>query len=746
MEVSYNPQCGKRRSLFSSKHDFLLKIKSLYEKQNALHILSDTFAGNNMHIRISFPELATFRFEMWEGECKEDISRPIDDELKLEETRLSELEDRYVFGTDLVQIHLKKAFWEMSVYSHERLISQEQVLDTNVDNRWKVLPTGLDFDEDGRPQAARATFSLYTDEAFYGFGDSFTELDKRGRKFEIWQRDALSTNSEHSYKGQPFFISSRGFAIFLNTYTRSHFDMGMSSQLSWQMASEDGTMDYLFFVAVSDNPYKELVRRYTAYFGQIPSVPEWAFGYWQSKCSYQTQEEVEQVVREAKANGILLDLIHIDNWQEIPNQGLWIWDKERFPNPQAMIRFLHERNVRLSLWIFPYVSERSPYFEHFAAKKYFVMSTSEQGPARFKATADAKDLVACFDFTNPEVRTWYSEKVKEIIGLGVDVIKNDFSEAVPEDVLFFDGSSGVQSHNRLPYLYAKTIYDAMADACHGTGRVPMLWSRSGYAGQQTIPAVWAGDSGVLAADHAALLHSGLSLALCGVCFWGFDLGGFYYTAPTGDEHLPPEEDYLQSMILGLAMPLSRAHGKSAREPWKYSSRVLESVQKYNNLRHALRPYLYGLSLLAKRDSIPLLRPLFMEYPHDIQARHETLSYMLGDCFLIAPAFDREKYAVYLPKGTWFEAKTKQRIKGGCYVEVEKEAGTLAIWIRGNSAFLMRKKGKLYLEIFDAGNVNQEILTCDEAGNICSHSVCVIDSGGKVSVETDLTFDELERFS
>ena len=117
----------------------------------------------------------------------------------------------------------------MSIYQNGKLLTKEQAFDTNVDNRWKQLPTGFRVDASGKSIASFEQFVLFSDEQFWGFGEKFTHFNKRGQRIECWQKDALSTNTEDSYKSHPYFTSSRGYSVLLNTFTRSSFDMGASS-------------------------------------------------------------------------------------------------------------------------------------------------------------------------------------------------------------------------------------------------------------------------------------------------------------------------------------------------------------------------------------------------------------------------------------------------------------------------------------------------------------------------------------
>lgn len=159
---------------------------------------------------------------------------------------------------------------------------------------------------------------------------------------------------------------------------------------------------------------------------------------------------------------IKIDVIHIDGWQKQGDAGAWVWDYERFPDPEEMIYKLKEEGIHLCLWIFPYIDENSKYFKE-AEEKGFLVKNTKGVTSRFYSTATSTSKVGCFDFTNPHFLEWYKPKVRSVVSMGIGAVKTDFSEAVPEDAVYFDGSTGIQGHNKLTFLYAKTIYDIMAE-------------------------------------------------------------------------------------------------------------------------------------------------------------------------------------------------------------------------------------------------------------------------------------------
>ena len=709
MNADYNPQLGKRRTLFPDSEDYLVNVEHIQEQGDGLVLMVRTAQGRSAAVRAEFLTDSVIRLKMFTFPEEKERNAVFDfDSIQAEhgnagirrphaEIRPTDKPGHIVYGNDDIQLSFRTDFWEMSVSQRGKEILRDQSYDTNVDNRWKVLPAGFTFPAQGAgkeaPVCARMNLLLRSDEAIWGLGEKFTSLNKRGQRIHCWQKDALSTNTEDAYKSHPFYISSYGYGLLLNTYARSCFDIGCTSQVSLQISAEDTLLDVILFLdpevrtGLDEAPrgsgfVARILSSYVRMTGGIPLIPKWAFGYWQSKCSYLCRKQVEEVAADAAKYHVPLDVIHLDSWQKKENAGTWEWNTEAYPRPEEMIDNLHDKGIHLSIWNYPYVSENSPEFRKIETCGYFIRN-EEGNTALFRAMADADDLVACFDFTNPDCTVWYKDRIKRALRSGADVIKTDFSEAVPENARLYDGTTGVESHNKIPFLYAKTVYEAMAEyfAEEGKGRIPMLWGRSGFAGSHRYPAAWAGDSCSSCTNHAAILRGGLSLALSGVAYWGFDLGGFYKTDSHGDECMPSEEEYLRSFELGMFMPLARAHGKTPREPWHYSAHVLETARRYDEVRHELEPYLYHCAVEAHLFGKPILRPLLYEFPDDLTAAGIDLEYMLGQGFLVAPPFDRKSYPVWLPEGCWTDFWTGNAVQGGRWITAEPDLDTLPVFVR-----------------------------------------------------------------
>lgn len=679
--------------------DFLDYITAYQPEDGGVTFLVNTFRGAKAQVRIRFVSPTAFRFQMFPHLAQPKLNEvfgfsPVSGVQVTEEPLF------IVVKTERVTLRLRKCPWEMTVELDGEPLTMEQIKDHNVDQKYKAVPVGFSVGDDGRILNAFETMYMHSDEAFYGFGEKFTSFNKRGQKITVWQQDAQSTNSDVSYKGMPYFMSSEGYSVLMNTYTRTHFNMGASSGVSYTMETEDPYLDYYMFC---NRDYKGLIRDYTALSGRSAMIPRWAFGFWMSRMSYMSRQEVEEVVDQMAKFGMSVDVIHIDGWLDTaqPDGGkeLLCFDEERFPDPEGMIKSLREKGIHLSLWMFPYVhavDRKGRFSEQFKImnERGYLVKNQKGEPYLFSpGEGDAGNWkVAALDFTNPEFVAYMKERVKRLMRMGVGVIKTDFSEEIPEDAVLYDGSTGLESHNKYTLLYAKTIYEASREAKEEMGQKALLWGRSGYAGSQNYPANWAGDSSAAKNNLYAILNGGLSMGVSGVSFWGFDIGGFYNCDYSGKRVIPDDEDYIRSVQMGLMSPLSRSHGQSTpREPWIYSETAQKAFLKINKTRYAMLPYLYSAGYETTREGIPMMRAMLLEYPNDLNVCNLSTQYMLGGSVLVAPVFDQKKHNVYLPKGSWIDLETGRRLEGNAWIEYPQKIDVIPMFLRENTMMATLKK-------------------------------------------------------
>ena len=238
-----------------------------------------------------------------------------------------------------------------------------------------------------------------------------------------------------------------------------------------------------------------------------------------------------------------------------------------------MIYKLKKEGIHLCLWIFPYIDENSKYFKE-AEEKGFLVKNTKGVTSRFYSTATSTSKVGCFDFTNPHFIEWYKPKVRSVVSMGIGAVKTDFSEAVPEDAVYLMVLQEFMGHNKLTFLYAKTIYDIMAEVKIPLGELPMLWGRSGYAGSHTIPAAWAGDSSTHLNNHACILRGGLSASMSGIPFGDLIWGDSIIQIMKGMNVFLQMRSILEVVSLDFLIHLADVMGKHQENPG-----ILEKKQK-----------------------------------------------------------------------------------------------------------------------------------------------------------------------
>lgn len=681
--------------------DFLDHITAYNPETCGISFETATFRGNSALVQIDFISDTAFRFRMYPHGQKPKLCNQVFDFPPVAKCTVRDEGDFLFVSTSRLTLKFRKCPWQMTIVLDGEEVTFQQIQDHNVDQKYKAVPVGFTLDEKGNVTDAFETMYLYCDESFYGFGEKFDSFDKRGKRVTVWQRDAQSTNSDISYKGMPYFMSSTGYSVLMNTFTRTHFNMGATSAVSYTMETEDPYLDYYMFC---NRDYKGLISDYTALSGRSAMIPKWAFGFWMSRMSYMSRAELEEIVCQMEDFGMSVDVVHIDAWQPnfedsfLPSgkEDLLSFDEVRFPNPEGMIRWLGERGIKLSLWMFPYVQAIDP--EGRLSKQYtsmrdkgYLVKNRQGEPIVFSPGEGDTDAwrVAALDFTNPGLVEYMKGRIKRLMRMGVGVMKTDFSEELPEDSVFFDGTTGRQSHNKYPLLYAKTIYEASLEAKAEMGQKALLWGRSGYAGSQNYPANWAGDSSASRNNLAAILCGGLNMGISGVSFWGFDIGGFYNCDYTGKRVIPEDEDYIRSVQMGLMSPLSRSHGQSTpREPWVYSETAQQAFRKINTLRYRMLPYIYSTGWETVKSGVPMMRAMLLEYPEDFAVRNVSRQYMLGGSLLVAPVFDQPRHHIYLPQGSWVDLETGERLTGGRWLVYPKKIDVIPMFLRENAMLPM----------------------------------------------------------
>jgi alpha-D-xyloside xylohydrolase len=513
--------------------------------------------------------------------------------------------------------------------------------------------------------------ALTSDEAIYGLGEKYSALNHRGALITSWNLDALGVNAEVSYKNTPFAWSSAGWGLFVNTPARVTHGVGYPpwSHRAYVLKVHEPNLD-LFLIA-AETP-AEMLEKYTALTGRTPLPPRWSYGMWMSRAFYKTADELLEAAAKLRERRIPCDVITLDGraWHKPETRFDFSWDPERYPDPPAFVQQLREMNFRLCLWEYPYLSTRNPRFAELDAQKLFLHTPDGQTyinrwlPPPMDTLIPHLQPSGIVDFTNPEAYAWFRDAHKPLFEMGVAVMKSDYGEAVPEEVIGYNGDSGKRLHNVYALLYNRCVFEAAQT--YGKGEA-LVWGRAGWAGSQRYPVQWGGDPQGDWEGLAGSIRGGLSWGMSGAPFYTHDIGGLY-GRQAGSSVLgggkPDVELYVRWMQTAVMTTHTRFHGTSPREPWEYGERAEEIVRQWLNWRYQLIPYLQGCALEASQTGMPVMRAMALAFPDDRPAWAFDQQYMLGGSLLVVPVVQPgEKVRFYLPAGKWYDIWNNTWVEG-----------------------------------------------------------------------------------
>ena len=520
----------------------------------------------------------------------------------------------------------------------------------------------------------REQLTLRPGELVYGLGERFQAFSRNGQSIDMWNDDC-GTCSDKGYKDVPFFLTSCGYGVFVNSSARVSFEIGTEQVMRAQFSVPGEDLDY--FLIYGPSP-KEVLTRYGALTGRPALPPAWSFGLWLTT-SFVTNYDEQTVmgfIDGMRERSLPLHVFHFDCfWMKGHHWVNFKWNDDVFPDPEAMLKRLKDKGLHICVWINPYVGERSHLFDEGMAGGYLLMRPN--GDIYQVPTWQAG--MGIVDFTNPKATAWYQGELKKLLVQGVDAFKTDFGELIPTDVVYNNGAEPTRMHNYYTYLYNKAVFDVLCEV-RGKGEA-LVFARSATATSQQFPVHWGGDCYGTFESMAESLRGGLSLTLSGFGFWSHDIGGF--------EHTAPPAVYKRWIAFGLLSSHSRLHGNSSyRVPWLYDEEAVDVLRQFTQLKCRLMPYLMGLAVTAHESSVPMMRAMILQYPDDPACRTLDRQYCLGDELLVAPVFHESRAEYYLPDGEWTHLLTGERHTGGRWFAEDVGFLGLPLWIAPNAIIPM----------------------------------------------------------
>lgn len=642
-------------------------------------------AGEDICVAVDFCTPHVLRVRYGRGQPLPELQTPMvvakfDEAVEVD---VYETEEYVAFFTSAVALFVVREPWQLQLYNRKgKLIWQTRPVDIEPlrrpayqwnppQERWLFLhryayPCGL---SGAQKNYVFASFDLHYDEHIYGLGEDFGRLDKRNIERRLWIQEGFGNASPAAYKHTPFYVSTRGYGLFVNTSNAVRFDIGHREHTALSVLVEDA--DWMDFYLIEGETIRDILPRYTDITGKPGLPPAWSFGLWMSCITYNSQQQVEETAEKLRQHQIPCDVIHIDTgWYKEE----WVCDLEfgpsRFPDPAGMMKRLREKGFRICLWQLPNLVVESKLF-HEAAQKGFLAQRPVGKPYLFSGFLSDAGLL---DYSNPAAVEWIKGKFKDLFALGVAAIKADFGEGAPPDAVYH-GVPGTAMHNLFPLLYNRAVFEA-SEEYFGKGNA-VIWARSAWAGSQRYPLHWSGDGIARFEDLACVVRSALNFGLSGFPFYSHDVGGF--------SGLPSPELYARWIQLGVFSSHVRCHGQPPREPWEYGERTESIFREYVQLRYQLLPYLLSEAAECGKTSLPFLRALILEYPDDPLAPFIEDEYLFGSSMLVAPILDEtNRRRVYLPAGSWMDYWQKTWLQGPVWLNVEAPLDVIPLYIRAGS--------------------------------------------------------------
>jgi len=582
-------------------------------------------------------------------------------ELNLDTQRLdiTEADDAYVIIAGKMSVILEKELFSLTFKYDGKLLTGSGFKQA----AYMTTPDGPYF---------RERLDIGVDEFIYGLGERFTPFVKNGQSVDIWNEDG-GTASDLAYKNIPFYVSSKGYGVFSNHPERVSYEIASEAASRIQFSVPGEELEY--FVIGGDS-MKSSVANYCALTGKPPLPPAWSFGLWLSTSFTTDYDEstVNSFIDGMAERNIPLSVFHYDCfWMKEYEWCNFTWDEQMFPEPEAMLKRLREKGLRICVWINPYIGQKSPLFDE-ASEKGYLLCKSDGDVWQWDMWQPAMGIV---DFTNPDATKWYIKKLEKLVDMGVDCFKTDFGERIPvKDVKWFDNSDPLKMHNYYSFLFNEAVFNLL-ERKKGKGNA-VLFARSATTGGQQFPVHWGGDCEATFAAMAETLRGGLSLALGSFAFWSHDIGGFESTATS--------DVYKRWVAFGLFSTHSRLHGSTSyRVPWLYDEESVDVLRKFTKVKHSLMPYLYAQAVKATESGIPVMRPMVMEFPDDPLCFTLDKQYMLGDSLLVAPVFHEDGHCdVYLPEGKFTNFFTNEVVDGGKLVRGAYDYLSLPVFVPENT--------------------------------------------------------------
>jgi alpha-D-xyloside xylohydrolase len=536
----------------------------------------------------------------------------------------------------------------------------------------KLIPEKVNGEDTYRAESFVNVYGSH--EGLYGLGQHQAGVwNYRGESVDIAQ--------DNSNISVPLMLSSKGYGMFWNNASRGRFNNRFANYLYISSEVAD-VIDYYFLYGPE---LDKVIAEYRDLTGQAPMFGKWAYGFWQCKNRYKSQDEILGVAKKYRDLHIPVDNI-VQDWFWWNRKGEFVFNKN-YPDPKGMIDQLHNENFHLMISIWPFFEPGSKNYDYMQSKGWFVDKFKYAKPPYHT------DAMAVYDATSPEARKFYWDEVNTgLFSIGADAWWMDTTEPETEgqeDNILLNHKLAAGSGNRFvnvfPLLDTQAVYQGQRSASDKK-RVFIL-SRSAFAGsQRNAVTAWSGDINSDWFSFRRQIPAGLNFSLSGIPYWTTDIGGFVFGSPTDPAF---RELFIRWFQYATFNPVLRVHGTrkpDENELWSYGRDAQNILVNFDRLRYRMLPYIYSLAWKTTSDAYTPMRPLVMDFRDDVRAQNIGDEFMYGPAFLVDPVTEpaASTRQVYLPAVKWYDFWTGSAIEGGQMINAITPLDRLPVYVRAGS--------------------------------------------------------------
>jgi alpha-glucosidase len=536
------------------------------------------------------------------------------------------------------------------------------------------------------------------DENYFGLGDKPGPMNRRNRSFTNWNTDAFGwqESTDPIYKTIPFFIGlMKGVAyglFFDNTY-RSSFDFGKESPDYFSFGAEGGELNYYFFAGPEP---KKIIEQYSALTGRTPLPPFWTLGYQQCRYSYYPEARVREIAQLLRSKKISADTIYLDiDYQE--GYAPFTINRQYFPDFEKMIADLREQGFHI-ITITDLHIKRFPnrgYAPFDSGIKNDVFVKNPDGSVYVGPVWPGESVFP--DFTLTRVRDWWGNLYKDFSAMGVSGFWNDMNEpavfrypgkTMPLDVVHRLDDGTTLDHRAIHNVFgmqnARATYEGLRKL--QPDERPFVLTRAAFAGAQRYAATWTGDN-LATWNHLSMsTPTLLSMGVSGYPLVGDDIGGFGSS--------PPADLLTRWYEVGAFNPIYRNHaakGTADHEPWANGPEHEAIRKKYIEMRYRLLPYIYTLTEETTRTGLPMMRPVFLEYPQSQEFYGDDHDFLFGPDLFVSPVVSEtiDAQGIALPPGEWFDFWTSEKHTAQDKINLHPRLDELPLYVRAGAILPMQ---------------------------------------------------------